>query len=141
MSENVKANIAESDKSLDSYCQEILGCSFSRYQSSNSVNSYTGQTKADEVREALESYIKAQDSALKDLDIEDLNSVMYLEEIREQKELDTWEENGVEINPRGIPNIYDAMEIDKKVTAGEYLKSIPGIIAKLAEDASNDKKS
>ncbi|MBR3233428.1 hypothetical protein IKG12_01020 [Candidatus Saccharibacteria bacterium] len=119
---------------LESYCSSILGRDFSSYQADVSANSYASKTKANEVREALEDYIRAEDLMLKELDIEDLNSIMYLEELRAQKEIADWRERGVEINPNDIPNIYDAMEINQKVTAGEYMKSIPEIITKLGNE-------
>lgn len=115
-------------------CKEILGEDFSTFEKSTLVNRYTGQTKADEIREALESYDRVKDTALSDVDIEDLNSIMYLEEIREKKELEAWKKRGVNINSSKVPNIYEAMEINQKVTAGEYLKSIPQIIAKLGSE-------
>lgn len=124
--------IASSANSVEDNCKEILGSDFSVFQKSNLVNAYTGHTKADEVREALESYAKVKDAALKDLDIEDLNSVMYLEEIREKKEIDTWKTKGINVNANEIPNVYDAMAINNKVTTSEYLKSIPVIIKEIA---------
>lgn len=134
MNEKNEASNRISEELLGLYCNNILGKDFSSYQADASINSYTGRTKADEVREALENYIRSENSALKDLDIEDLNSIMYLEELREQKEIADWQERGVEINPNDIPNIYDAMEINQKVTAGEYMKSIPEIITKLGNE-------
>ena len=131
--ENSPAEQLSPEEIVKANCKEILGEDFSTFEKSTLVNRYTGQTKADEVREALESYDKVKNTALGDVDIEDLNSIMYLEEIREKKELEAWKKRGVNINSGKVPNIYDAMEIDEKVTAGEYLKSIPQIIAKLGE--------
>lgn len=131
--ENSPAEQLSPEEIVQTNCKEILGEDFSTFEKSTLVNRYTGQTKADEIREALESYDRVKDTALSDVDIEDLNSIMYLEEIREKKELEAWKKRGVNINSGKVPNIYEAMEIDEKVTAGEYLKSIPQIIAKLGE--------
>ena len=131
--ENSPAEQLSPEEIVKANCKEILGEDFSTFEKSTLVNRYTGQTKADEIREALESYDRVKDTALSDVDIEDLNSIMYLEEIREKKELEAWKKRGVNINSSKVPNIYEAMEINQKVTAGEYLKSIPQIIAKLGE--------
>ena len=131
--ENSPAEQLSPEEIVKANCKEILGEDFSTFEKSTLVNRYTGQTKADEIREALESYDRVKDTALSDVDIEDLNSIMYLEEIREKKELEAWKKRGVNINSSKVPNIYEAMEINQKVTAGEYLKSIPQIIVKLGE--------
>ena len=132
--ENSPAEQLSPEEIVKANCKEILGEDFSTFEKSTLVNRYTGQTKADEIREALESYDRVKDTALSDVDIEDLNSIMYLEEIREKKELEAWKKRGVNINSSKVPNIYEAMEINQKVTAGEYLKSIPQIIAKLGSE-------
>lgn len=132
--ENSPAEQLSPEEIVKANCKEILGEDFSTFEKSTLVNRYTGQTKADEIREALESYERVKDTALSDVDIEDLNSIMYLEEIREKKELEAWKKRGVNINSSKVPNIYEAMEINQKVTAGEYLKSIPQIIAKLGSE-------
>ncbi len=132
--ENSPAEQLSPEEIVRANCKEILGEDFSTFEKSTLVNRYTGQTKADEIREALESYDRVKDTALSDVDIEDLNSIMYLEEIREKKELEAWKKRGVNINSSKVPNIYEAMEINQKVTAGEYLKSIPQIIAKLGSE-------
>ena len=132
--ENSPAEQLSPEEIVQANCKEILGEDFSTFEKSTLVNRYTGQTKADEIREALESYDRVKDTALSDVDIEDLNSIMYLEEIREKKELEAWKKRGININSGKVPNIYEAMEIDEKVTAGEYLKSIPQIIAKLGSE-------
>ena len=132
--ENSPAEQLSPEEIVKANCKEILGEDFSTFEKSTLVNRYTGQTKADEIREALESYDRVKDTTLSDVDIEDLNSIMYLEEIREKKELEAWKKRGVNINSGKVPNIYEAMAIDEKVTAGEYLKSIPQIIAKLGSE-------
>ena len=132
--ENSPAEQLNPEEIVKANCKEILGEDFSTFEKSTLVNRYTGQTKADEIREALESYDRVKDTALSDVDIEDLNSIMYLEEIREKKELEAWKKRGVNINSSKVPNIYEAMEINQKVTAEEYLKSIPQIIAKLGSE-------
>ena len=132
--ENSPAEQLSPEEIVKANCKEILGEDFSTFEKSTLVNRYTGQTKADEIREALESYDRVKDTALSDVDIEELNSIMYLEEIREKKELEAWKKRGVNINSSKVPNIYEAMEINQKVTAGEYLKSIPQIIAKLGSE-------
>ena len=132
--ENSPAEQLSPEEIVQANCKEILGEDFSTFEKSTLVNRYTGQTKADEIREALESYDRVKDTTLSDVDIEDLNSIMYLEEIREKKELEAWKKRGININSGKVPNIYEAMEIDEKVTAGEYLKSIPQIIAKLGSE-------
>lgn len=132
--ENSPAEQLSPEEIVKANCKEILGEDFSTFEKSTLVNRYTGQTKADEIREALESYDRVKDTALSDVDIEDLNSIMYLEEIREKKELEAWKKRGVNINSGKVPNIYEAMAIDEKVTAGEYLKSIPQIITKLGSE-------
>ncbi|MBQ3325563.1 hypothetical protein IJG79_00205 [Candidatus Saccharibacteria bacterium] len=134
MSENPEINTPKVEKTVEDYCQEVLGEDFSNFQTSHLVNRYTGKTKADEISDAIESFIRVENDAIKDIDIEDLNSIMYLEEIREKKEIEKWKSRGADINVRDIPNIYDAMAIDEKITAGEYLRNIPQIIAKLSEN-------
>ena len=134
LSEKEQAGTISAEEKIDLDCKELLGEFFSNYEQSSLVNRYTGKTKAEEIKDALSDYERIKNLPISSLEFEDQNSVMYLEEIREKKEVEAWKARGKDINLGNIPNIYDAMTIDEKVTAGEYLKSIPQIIAKLGSE-------